>query len=180
MKATVKFDGPVAPLDVGSGNDLFNSIQEFDKNFQPNEQENYSMEEVVDFEHLNIKEQWADDDEDDAELMRGAAKAHEMSPSERKKMKDKQRKRILVKRQKQEQQRLHQHRKVREEGQPYQTTVKVPRSGWYRLCVQANFHQVSQNWCVAIGKIAIHKNSQFHGANLTPLGHGGNRTTKRK
>ena len=143
LKATVKLDGPVAPMDANTGNALSSAIESFDANFQPNEQENVAMEEVVDFEHLNVKGEFEEDDEDD-DLARQLSKSKDMSPSERKRLKDKQRKKILARRQKQEQQRLHQHRKVREEGQPYQTTIKAPRSGWYRLCIQANFQQVSR------------------------------------
>ena len=138
----MKFDGPVAPLNIEGGNALQGAIEEFDKNFIANEQENIAIQEVVDFEHLNIKDDFADEQEED-DIVK-ASMNKDMSPSERKRLKDKQRKKILVKRQKQEQQRLYQHRKVREEGKPFQKTVKVPRSGWYRFCIQGTFHQVSE------------------------------------
>lgn len=140
LKATVKFDGPVAPMEASSGNELFGAIEAFDRDFVANEELNIVREEVVDFEHLNIKDEYKDDEDGD-DLIK-SAQAKDMSPSERKRLKDKQRKKILVKRQKQEQQRLHQHRKVREEGQAYQLSMTVPKSGWYRFCVNGNFHQV--------------------------------------
>ena len=146
LKAKIRLDGPVAPLDADSGNALQAAIDEFEKKVQhrnnnPGETEELvTLEDVVDFEHLNIKDESADEAETDDELMKANHK--DLTPSERKRIKDKQRKKILVKRQKQEQQRLHQHRKVREEGQPYQLTTKVPRAGWYRLCVDGAFYQV--------------------------------------
>jgi len=157
LKATIKLDGPVAPLEADTGNALQIAIDEWEKaessrvpklatdpNAEGGEaaapaQDYVAIEEVVDFEHLNIKDQFEDEETDD-ELLKINHK--ELSASERKRIKDKQRKKILVKRQKQEQQRLHQHRKVREEGQPFQTTVKVPKSGWYRFCVVGSHHQV--------------------------------------
>ena len=128
----------MAPLDAESGTALFGAIEEFDKHFQPNENENVFVSDIVDFEHLNIKDQFEEEEDD---IITGA-QTKDMSPSERKRLKDQQRKKILVKRQKQEQQRLHQHRKVREEGSPYQKTVVAPRSGWYRFCVLGSHHQV--------------------------------------
>ena len=145
LKATIRLDGPVAPPDADSGNALQAAIDEFEKKIQQRhaaeDESLVVLEDVVDFEHLNIKDEFGDDEEDeDDEMMRANHK--DLTPSERKRIKDKQRKKILVKRQKQEQQRLHQHRKVREEGQPYQLTKKVPQAGWYRLCIDGSFYQV--------------------------------------
>jgi hypothetical protein len=137
-------DGPVAPLTAATGNELQAAIEAWEKEDLPAKKEasdKVAQEVVVDFEHLNIKEELENDNDDDDELLKLAKT--ELSPSARKRLKDKQRKKILVKRQKQEQQRLHQHKKVREEGQPWQTTVKVPAAGWYRFCVTGTFHQVS-------------------------------------
>ena len=151
LKATVRLDGPVAPLDADSGNALQASIDEFDKRIQQRnavEEENLLVfENIVDFEHLNIKDEYEDEEDEDDEMMRANHK--DLTPSERKRIKDKQRKKILVKRQKQEQQRLHQHRKVREEGQPFQVTKKVPHAGWYRLCIDGSFYQVRVRYCVS-------------------------------
>ena len=151
LKATVRLDGPVAPLDADSGNALQASIDEFDKRIQQRnavEEENLLVfENIVDFEHLNIKDEYEDEEDEDDEMMRANHK--DLTPSERKRIKDKQRKKILVKRQKQEQQRLHQHRKVREEGQPFQFTKKVPHAGWYRLCIDGSFYQVRVRYCVS-------------------------------
>jgi hypothetical protein len=145
LKATVRLDGPVAPVDAASGNALQEAIEEYEKVAKKaadgEKTDIISLEEVVDFEHLNLKDQFVEEEEDDDELAK--AKDKDLSPSERKKIKDKQRKKILVKRQRQEQQRLHQHKKVREEGQAYQTTIKAPKAGWYRFCVVGSWHQVS-------------------------------------
>ena len=146
LKATVRLDGPVAPLTADTGNALQAAIDAWEKEdlaTKKADTDKVAQEVVVDFEHLNIKDEFVNEAEDDDELLKMAKT--EMSPSERKRLKDKQRKKILIKRQKQEQQRLHQHRKVREEGQPWQLTVKVPTSGWYRLCVTGTFHQVRAN-----------------------------------
>lgn len=159
LKATVRLDGPVAALDADSGNSLYQSIDAFDKDaanrYAGNVENVVHSEEIVDFEHLNIKDEFAADEEADDELIKQAT-AKDLSPSERKRIKDKQRKKILVKRQKQEQQRLHQHKKVREEGQPFQTTLKVPAAGWYRFCVMGTFHQVT-------AEIEMRKESELGG-----------------
>jgi len=145
LKAKLRLDGPVAQLDADSGNALQASIDEFEKKAQaksnnPDEADGVlTQEHLVDFEHLNIKDQFEEEESDD-EVMKANHK--DLSPSERKRIKDKQRKKILVKRQKQEQQRLHQHKKVREEGQPFQVTAKAPQDGWYRVCVDGAFYQV--------------------------------------
>lgn len=154
LKATVKLDGPVASLDAENGNAIFSQITAFENN-RPDPEESVMIEQVVDFEHLNIKDQYEDEEGADDELIK-AAQQKDLSPSERKRIKDKQRKKILVKRQKQEQQRLHQHRRVREEGQPFQTTVKVPKEGWYRFCVIGTFHQVT-------AEIELRKESELGG-----------------
>lgn len=145
LKATVRLDGPIAPLTADTGNELQAAIDAWEKEDLSTKKaasDKVAQEVVVDFEHLNLKDEFAtqNDNDDDDELIKMAKT--DLSPSARKRLKDKQRKKILVKRQKQEQQRLHQHRKVREEGQPWQSTVQVPAAGWYRLCVTGTFHQV--------------------------------------
>lgn len=157
LKAAIRFDGPVGPLEADNGNSLFAAIEEYDKGspLTQDPENNVLVNEIVDFEHLNIKDEFQDDEDGDDELIK-AAQQKDLSPSERKRIKDKQRKKILVKRQKQEQQRLHQHRKVREEGQPFQTTTKAPKAGWYRFCVMGTFHQVT-------AEIELRKESELGG-----------------
>ena len=130
----------MATLEADTGNALQEAVEAFERVGKAAENA-VNVEEVVDFEHLNIKDELVEEEDDD-ELSKVQGK--ELTPEERKRIKDKQRKKILVKRQKQEQHRLHQHKKVREEGQPFQTTVKAPVAGWYRFCVMGSFHQVSQ------------------------------------
>jgi hypothetical protein len=163
LKATVRLDGPVAPLTAETGNDLQSAIDAWEKedlSTKKTASDKVAQEVVVDFEHLNVKDEFdaANDNDDDDELMKLAKT--ELSPDARKRIKDKQRKKILVKRQKQEQQRLHQHRKVREEGQPWQSTVKVPTAGWYRLCVTGTFHQV---------RVYVEKQNQLHWTRNAPM-----------
>ena len=140
LKATVFLDGPVAPLEVQTGRELQDALDAFESSGSS------ARPEIVDFEHLNVSEEYADDTiADEAEELLGILGSKDkasLTPEERRELKDLQRKKILVKRQKQEDQKRHQHSKVREEGQPYESTIKASRAGWYRFCVQATQMQV--------------------------------------
>ncbi|CAB9513373.1 emp24/gp25L/p24 family/GOLD [Seminavis robusta] len=80
LKATVRVDGPVASLESDSGNTLQAAVDEFEKGAPEN---SIVVEEVVDFEHLNMKDEFFDEDaaSDDDELIKIQNK--ELSPEER-------------------------------------------------------------------------------------------------
>lgn len=157
LRATVTFDGPVAPLDASSGSSLKEHMEQFDKQGRHGRSENdiiIKYSDVVDFEHLNLGQQVEDDDsmqDDDEELTpeREAARARK---------KAEQRKRALEKRQSRDKQRNSQHRKVREEGEAFQKTMIVELAGWYRFCVKATWYQVT-------AEMDLRKESEFGGLN---------------
>jgi len=155
LKATVFLDGPVAPPEVQTGRALQDAVDAFESTGSNGEPE------VVDFEHLNVSGEYLDEDEDPnvaGELLGilGKKDKSTLTPEERRDLKDMQRKKILLKRQKQDEQKRHQHSKVREEGQPFEKTIKASRAGWYRFCVKATQMQIT-------AEIEIRKESELGG-----------------
>jgi emp24/gp25L/p24 family/GOLD len=145
LKATIQFNGPVA-ANVESGIELQQAVEKFDSGRETGEQV-LNILETVNFEHLVLQDQ----DEEGIALPHPHA---DETVEERKERRALERKKALEARQRRDQLKQQQQRKVREEGEPYQKTVKVDKAGWYRFCVQANWFQV-------VAEVDLRKQSDY-------------------
>jgi len=140
LKATITFDGPI-PEDernkIDSGTALQAAIKKLDHGYDKH-QNSISVSEVVDFEHLNLGE-----DEDDDEDATKDEIPEDETVEQRRERRAQQRRKALEARQRKDQRKIKQRQKVREEGEPFQKTVKAPADGWYRYCVKATWYQVT-------------------------------------
>lgn len=123
LKATAKFEGPIAPISVTTGTDLQTHIQKYARGERFGKKEpaqnapkpppgidrhgNVAIADTVDFESAAALEKmyYDDDDADDDGKRR--------------------------------------KRGTRMVGEPFQKTVRVVEPGWYRLCVLGNWYQIS-------------------------------------
>jgi hypothetical protein len=90
------------------------------------------MVETVDFEHLNVGGGSPAVDKDEAPIV-----PENETPDQRKERRAKERKKALEDRQNREHSKIKQKKKIREEGEPFQRTMKAIMKGWYGYCVQA-------------------------------------------
>jgi hypothetical protein len=132
-------------MDVTNGSELQTQADEWAK--QPRHDNMIDFSAVVDFEHL--KPETTDDDEADMAV----AAAEDNEPLDEKdpeyaenkrKRREKQRESFLLAKQKREKKRALEQQKVRQDGEPYQVTLKALQEGWYRVCVHGTWYQVSQ------------------------------------
>jgi len=157
LKATVTFDGPIpedASTPIDSGIALQEAIKKWDGGWTRHESA-MTVSEVVDFEHLNLG-LGEDDDEDEAmeEI------PEEETPDQRRERRARQRKKALEARQRKDKLKMKQRQKVRQEGEPWQKTVKAPLAGWYRYCVKATWYQVT-------AELDLRKESELGGLDET-------------
>ena len=137
LRATVSLDGPLAPPTVDSGKELLDAGEKFKV-----KSDEIGYTKVVDFEHLHDED---DDDDDDVEEEEPEA----ISPDDpdatekRRERREKQRQAFIEAKKKREEKRLLQQKKVRDDGEPFVYTAVAPRDGWYRVCVQGTWYQVS-------------------------------------
>jgi hypothetical protein len=141
LVAEVQFEGPlgtgIAGQDPDTGTKLQKAIDDFANGVRHGKV--ITMGEVVDFEHLNVGAGVGGGGADmDAVDMEGELEVKEGETSEqRRERRAKERKKALEARQQREHTKIRQKNKVREEGEPFQWTVKVVTKGWYQFCVQA-------------------------------------------
>lgn len=141
LKATLTFDGPIAPTTMDSPLELFTLSETFHS--RADGVLRYSQ--VIDFEHLapapeeEEEEQYEDDDE-------GPVDPNDPDAAEnRKARRDKQRKKFMEAKEKRDRRKMEVQNKIREDGEPFVYTTKVATSGWYRMCVHATWYQVGQD-----------------------------------
>ena len=139
LKATLTFDGPIASATVDSGLEVFTASESFNSKGTGF----ITHSEVMDFEHLAP----APEEEEDE-----AAKDDDEGPldpndpdiaQKRKERREKQRKKFMEAKAKRDQRKLELQKKIRQDGDPVLYTTKAPEAGWYRMCVQATWYQVS-------------------------------------
>jgi hypothetical protein len=138
LVATMHFDGPLGSdpeQEIESGISLQKAMKEFDNGNRHGKV--VSMVEVVDFEHLNAGSLDGGGLEVDEDANPIIVPEDETS-DQRRERRAKERKKALEARQHKEKSKIKQKKKVREEGEPFQKTIKAIAKGWYRMCVQAN------------------------------------------
>jgi hypothetical protein len=151
LRATMTLEGPVAPASITSGAEL---QQAMDKFTGSDYGEHTILQEVVDFEHLQtqILAQEEDDDDaqnsedDDHEIAEGEdvnSEAFKLKVEQRNRRMALARSRAKEAKKRREAAREETHRKVRDEGEPFQKTLKAKAAGWYRACVRGTWYQVS-------------------------------------
>jgi hypothetical protein len=157
LEATVQFEGPLGSdieTEIDSGKALQKAITEFDHGNRHDKI--LSMVRTVDFEHLNVNSvgglEAKDDDENPF-----AKVPEEESAEERRERRATERKKALESRQHKETSRIKQKKKIREEGEPFQQTMKAKVKGWYRYCVKAKSQVVVE--------IDFRKESEMGGLN---------------
>lgn len=153
LKATIEFDGPLpedSETKIDSGLAMQNAIKRLDQGYHDKEKYLHH-EEMVDFEHLNLGEE-EDEEEEDEEYRENE------SLEERRERRARQRKKALEARQRREQHKIKQRQRVRQEGEPFQKTIKVEHAGWYRYCVKGSYYQVT-------AEIELRKESDMGGLN---------------
>lgn len=140
LKATILFDGPLpesADEPINSGTALQAALRKMDAGTFHDEF--LQISETVDFEHLNLG-----DDDGEEEYEEDPTDVNEEETMEqRRERRAHQRKKALEMRQKKDERKIKQRKKVREEGKPYETTVRATARGWYRYCVRGTWHQVT-------------------------------------
>ena len=138
LKATLTLDGPIASADVDSGVELYRASEQFS-----GRGDGYiTYSEVVDFEHFAPPEE-----EDDDTLAKDEEPAIDVNDPDaarkRKERRERQRAKFLEAKAKRDKRRLETQKKIRQEGDPVVYTAKAPAAGWYKMCVQATWYQVS-------------------------------------
>lgn len=143
LKATVTLEGPFASPDVDTGVELHKRLTEFENGRKPNG--HLSFNQVVDFEHLN--EDIPDDDEagqENDDILKTPIDPNDPDADrKRRERRERQRQKFLEEKQKREERKMAQLKKVRQDGEPFVHTAKVPIDGWYRMCVTSSWNQVS-------------------------------------
>ena len=145
LRATLTIDGPISEADVESGIELQQKVDQWPgaKKIPP---ENYIVfSEEVNFEDLRPEFDDDDDDavDDDAEDEESLDENDPDYAAKRKERRERQRAKFLAAKEKRERQRAMEQEAVREDGEPQQITMKAPTAGWYRVCVQGTWYQVS-------------------------------------
>jgi hypothetical protein len=136
LVATVHFDGPMGSKpeeEIDSGKSLQKAIEDFDRG-QRHGTKILAMAETVDFEHLNVGSRGGMEvDEDETPI----TAPEDETADQRRERRAKERKKALEARQHREHSKIKQKKKIREEGEPFQRTMKALSKGWYRFCVEA-------------------------------------------
>ena len=165
LRATASIEGPIAPLNITSGVTFHEAIEQYDRGtrFGLSIFESH----VVDFEHIHDEARAGNDDDDalgdddtaDAYMSgfddddAGPETPEDMTPEKVEQMKRRAaekrrqlniaRQRARETRRKREEKRKARLAKVRDEGEPFQKTVKASDAGWYRMCLRGTWYQVS-------------------------------------
>jgi hypothetical protein len=140
LKATALLEGPIASLEVNSGIALNEAVEKFN---DAKKKALLAVNELVDFEHLN--DSMDEEDDDEAEEEEPPIDSEDPDSDEKKKLsRQRQRERFLEVKRKRERRRIAQQKKIRQDGDPFLYTEKAPEAGWYRVCVEGTWHQVSE------------------------------------
>jgi emp24/gp25L/p24 family/GOLD len=160
LKATAEISGPLNEgHHIDSGTAMLEAANKWDHTGRHND-DMVDEKTLVDFEHLNIGPPVEGGDssiELDNELL-NAEKMNEDSEGadERRDRRVDARKRALEARELREAHKRRQRKKVREEGEPFETSIMALEGGWYRFCVVAHYNQV-------IVEIDLRKESEYGG-----------------
>ena len=151
LRATMNLEGPIAPMSINSGAELQQAIDTFASAIDHTD---YSIvQEVVDFEHIQIQAVTEEDDDDDFHAVEtgddGVPEGEDVNSEaflakqeQRRQQAQLARTRAREARRKRDQMREETQRKVRDEGEPFQRTLKAKADGWYRACVRGTWYQV--------------------------------------
>lgn len=138
LKATLTFDGPFAESSVDSGLTIFQAAEQF----RGRGDGFVTHSEVIDFEHLAPPAD--EDDTDSPDEDDGPLDPNDPDIAQKRKdRRERQRQKFLEAKAKRDQRKLELQNKVRQDGEPAIFTTKAPADGWYRMCVQATWYQVS-------------------------------------
>lgn len=141
LKATARMEGPIADLEIDSGIELYKAVEKFNND---KKKALLAVNELVDFEHLN-ESSMDEEDEDEEEKEEPSIDSADPDYEEKKKhYRQEQRERFLEVKRKRERRRIAQQKKIRQDGDPFLHTEKAPEAGWYRVCVEGTWHQVSE------------------------------------
>jgi hypothetical protein len=134
---TVHFEGPLGQEnEIESGQALQQAIDKFDQGHRRGKI--VAMVEQVDFEHLNLSGAAAIDEEEYSAM----ELPEDETANQRRERRANERKKALEARQRKEHKKISQKKKIREEGEPFQRTVKAVSPGWYRFCFHAGYQVV--------------------------------------
>lgn len=153
LKATAEISGPLPNDDpIESGSALLYAAAKWDSSGRHGKDDVVDVKAVVDFEHLNIGP-----DEDEDESLTSEANNEEIEAiDERRDRRAQARKKALEAKEHREAQKRKQKKKVRDEGEPFLTSINAPVAGWYRFCVVGTYHQVT-------AEIDVRKESDYGG-----------------
>lgn len=149
LKATYSLEGPIASPDVDSGTELYNKAYEFASSNRMSKNMKIDFVQEIDFEHLmdevDDDDDFNDDDDDDEYDDDGKPISPDDPDADKKRRerREKQRKKFLAIKKKREEKKARIMKKIRQDGEPVLNTKKAPVAGWYRMCVNANWNQVS-------------------------------------
>ena len=148
LKATYTLEGPIATPDVDSATELYTKAYEFVADSRGRDKNKINFQQEIDFEHLMEEtddDDYVDDDDDDEFNDDGAP----ISPDDpdadakRRQRRERQRAKFLAIKKKRDEKKARMMQKIRQDGEPVLTTKVAPVAGWYRMCVNANWNQVS-------------------------------------
>ena len=151
LKATYSLEGPFGDLDLDSGSEIYTKANEFARGGGGAKSSQLNFKQEVDFEHLmdevDDDDDYVDDDDgtddeydDDAPIKPDDPDADK----KRRERRDRQRKKFLAVKKKREEKKLNMMKRIRQDGEPILKTMKASGAGWYRMCVNANWNQVSK------------------------------------
>ncbi len=150
LKATYSLEGPIAGPDVDSGSELYTKAYAFAADNRSGNKNKINFQQEIDFEHL--MEETDDDDDDYVDDDDNAVFGDDHGPidpddpdadKKRRERREKQRKKFLAIKNKRDERKARMMEKIRKDGEPVLNTKVAPVSGWYRMCVNANWNQVS-------------------------------------
>jgi hypothetical protein len=141
LKATARLEGPVASLEIDSGIALNEAVEKFNNDIK---KASLAVNELVDFEHLNESTDEEDEEDEDEEEEPPIDSADPDAEEKKKASRQRQRDRFLEVKRKRDRRRIAQQKKIRQDGDPFLYTEKAPEAGWYRVCVEGTWHQVSE------------------------------------
>eukprot|EP00526_Cylindrotheca_closterium_P029084 CAMPEP_0113615888 /NCGR_PEP_ID=MMETSP0017_2-20120614/7943_1 /TAXON_ID=2856 /ORGANISM="Cylindrotheca closterium" /LENGTH=271 /DNA_ID=CAMNT_0000525159 /DNA_START=178 /DNA_END=993 /DNA_ORIENTATION=+ /assembly_acc=CAM_ASM_000147 len=134
LKATARLEGPIAPASVDDPEELYNLEQKFIRHNAL-----MTVNEVVDFEHMNESEDEEEESSEDEEPI----DPDDPDADEKKRMRrQKNREKFMEIKRKKERKRISQHKRILKEGEPFIYTAKAAKAGWYRACLEGTWNQV--------------------------------------
>lgn len=156
LKATVEINGPLDGT-INSGSDLLNAASKWDSSGRHSGSDFINVNAVVDFEHLNIGPSEEEFLQHLDELLKSQETDEETDAvDERRDRRALARKKALEAKEHREAQKRKQRKKVRDEGEPFSSSITAPSAGWYRFCVVGTYHQVN-------AEVDVRKESDFGG-----------------